>query len=105
MQLVFFRPHLVLHACAARFDVMGTAQKILGTKHALNSTNVQDDLWLYSCKAVLGRCPHSSRRRMDGAEAAGNCSAQPCPRQTLRNVPPPMLLAHLEKKKQHCLQE
>ena len=25
----FFRLHLVLHTCAARFDVMGTAQKIL----------------------------------------------------------------------------
>ena len=31
VQLVFFRLHLVLHACAARFDVMGTAQKFLGT--------------------------------------------------------------------------
>ena len=79
--------------------------EILSKDENLKSTNVQDDLWLYSCKAVLGRCPHSNRRQLDGAEAAGNCSAQPCPRQTLRNVPTPMLLAHLEKKKQHCLQE
>ena len=35
MQLVFFRLYLVLHACAARFDVMGTTQNLLESKHAL----------------------------------------------------------------------
>ena len=32
----FFRLHLVLHACAARFDVTGTAQKFLGFGGHLN---------------------------------------------------------------------
>ena len=35
MQLVFFYLHLVLHACAARFDVTGTAQNFLESKQAL----------------------------------------------------------------------
>ena len=35
MQLVFFRLYLVLHACAARFDVTGTAQNFLESKPAL----------------------------------------------------------------------
>ena len=29
--------YLILHACAARFDVMGTAQKNLGTKRTLTA--------------------------------------------------------------------
>ena len=40
MQLVFFRLHLVLHAYAAKFDVMVTTQNFLGTKQALNSVDV-----------------------------------------------------------------
>ena len=35
MQLVFFRLYLVLHTCAARFDVTGTAQNFLESKEAL----------------------------------------------------------------------
>ena len=35
MQLIFFRLHLVLHACVARFDVTGTAQKFLESKRGL----------------------------------------------------------------------
>ena len=37
MQLVFFRLHLVLHTCAARFDVTDTAQNFLESKQALSS--------------------------------------------------------------------
>ena len=36
MQLVFFRLHLVLHACAARFDVTGAAQNFLESKRGLS---------------------------------------------------------------------
>ena len=35
MQLVFFRLHLVLHACAAKFDVMDTAQIFLNLNRPL----------------------------------------------------------------------
>ena len=38
----FFQLHLILHACVRKFDVTGTAQTFLGTKHPLSSSAVQN---------------------------------------------------------------
>jgi hypothetical protein len=51
----FFRLHLILHVCAARFDVTGTVALFgfhFGTKHALSSTGVQ----LYILHAAKTLC-------------------------------------------------
>ena len=43
----FFQLHLMLYAYVLRFDVMGTVEKFLGTKHGLNPT-VYSNLLNYS---------------------------------------------------------
>ena len=61
MQLVIFQVHLMLHACVRRFYVMGTVEKILGTKHPLSLSetleakepNIRDFLGLKNEKALL----------------------------------------------------
>jgi len=50
VQLVFFRLHLVLHACAARFDVTGTAQNFLESKQALRRRMHLDDYHCVLCQ-------------------------------------------------------
>ena len=70
MQLFFFRLHLVLHACAARFDVTRTAQNFLESKQAQrrNGAPVRQ-----SSVAVVGRCV---RHRSWASTRGRPCSCQ-----------------------------
>ena len=64
MQLVFFRLHLVLHACTTRFDVMSTTQKILGTKHALSLVALMSTSARRTGKTSLRRLADNSHWRV-----------------------------------------
>ena len=50
------------------------------------------------CTAVLECVDDPNTAKLAGASNQGDTPAQPHTRETLQHLPPPMLLAHLEKK-------
>ena len=72
MQLVFFSSTFI-HACAARFDVMGTVQNFLESKRALNTSGREKFLQrsrfsrgLLENNAILTKEDNMIKRKWEG---------------------------------------